>query len=104
MQDGAQALEFITRIGGRGNVPCPDLVLLDINLPKKDGQQVLSELRRHPDCSHVSVIVVTSSDAARDRTRMAELRIDRYFKKPSDFDAFLQLGALVREVVEGKAA
>ena len=104
VQDGAQALEFITRVGRRGDFPCPDLVLLDINLPKKDGQQVLSELRKHPECAHVSVIVVTSSDAARDRARMAELRIDRYFKKPSDFDAFLQLGAVVREVVEGKAA
>ncbi len=104
VQDGAKALNFITRMGQPGELPCPDLVLLDLNLPKVDGPQVLSAFRKHPECGLTPVIVVTSSDAQKDRARVAELGISRYFKKPSDFDAFLQLGAVVREVVGERSA
>jgi chemotaxis family two-component system response regulator Rcp1 len=63
-----------------------------------DGPQVLREFRKHPACAHTPVIVVSSSDAQRNRTQMAELGITRYFKKPLDLDAF------IREVVEAKGA
>ena len=99
VQDGAKALDFVSRMGEPGEAPCPDLVLLDLNLPKADGPQVLREIRKHPECAHTPVIVVSSSDAPKDRARMAEFGIARYFRKPSDFEAFLQLGALIREVV-----
>ena len=72
--------------------------LLDLNLPKVDGPQVLREFRKHPECSDTPVIVITSSDAREDRARMEELRVARYFRKPSDYGAFLRLGAVVREV------
>ncbi len=98
-RDGEQALKFVARMGKPGGAPCPDLILLDLNLPKADGPQVLSEFRQHPECAGTPVIVVTSSDAPKDRARVNQLGIDRYFLKPLDLDAFLQLGAVVREVV-----
>lgn len=101
VKDGAEALAWMAQMGTPGPVPCPDLVLLDLNLPKVDGAQVLSEFRQHPACARTPVIVVTSSDATRDRARLDSLAIARYFRKPVDLEAFLQLGAVVREVVEG---
>jgi len=100
VKDGAEALAFLARMGKAGEPPCPDLMLLDLNLPKADGSEILSEFRKHAECNHVPVIVLTSSDSPKDRTRVAQLGVARYFKKPSDFDAFLQFGAIVREVVE----
>jgi len=104
VRDGAEALTYVSHIGQPGGTLCPDLVLLDLNLPKVDGRQVLSEFRKHPGCSEAPVIVVTSSDAPRDQARMIELGIARYFKKPLDFEEFLKLGAVVREIVEKQSA
>jgi DNA-binding response OmpR family regulator len=95
---GAEALAFLARIGQPGGTPRPDVLLLDLNLPKIDGPAILREFRKHPQCATTPVIVVTSSDTVNDRARMAEIGVDRYFKKPSDLDAFPQLGAIVREV------
>ena len=94
VRDGAEALAYVSHIGEPGGSPLPDLVLLDLNLPKVDGRQILCEFRKHPGCSQAPVIVVTSSDAPRDRASMTELGIARYFRKPTDLDAFLQLGAV----------
>jgi len=99
VRDGAEALAWVALIGEPGGTPQPDLVLLDLNLPKSDGRQILSEFRKHPGCSQSPVIAVTSSDAPRDRAWMAALGVARYFRKPLEFDAFLQLGNVVREVV-----
>jgi chemotaxis family two-component system response regulator Rcp1 len=103
VRDGEEALAFIEGMGEPGSIPCPDIVLLDVNLPKVEGAEILSQFRKHPQCADTPVIVITSSDARGDRDRMAQLGIARYFKKPSDLDAFLKLGAVVREVVEGTA-
>jgi len=100
VQDGEQAVRFIEQMGKSGGAPCPDLLLLDLNLPKVEGQQVLTEFRRHPECANTPVIVVSSSDAPRDRARIGELGVSRYFRKPSELDDFMKLGAVVREVVE----
>ena len=102
VQDGEQAVRFIEQMGKPGAAPCPDLLLLDLNLPKVEGQQVLAAFRRHPQCAATPVIVVSSSDAPRDRARIGELGVSRYFRKPSELDDFMKLGAVVREVVEEK--
>lgn len=104
LKDGEEALRFVGNIGKSSESPCPDVLLLDLNLPKVDGSQVLRAFRLNPLCVDTPVIVVTSSDAPKDRARMAALGINRYFRKPSDFDAFMQLGAVVREVVKGNGA
>jgi CheY-like chemotaxis protein len=101
VRDGGQALAYVARMGQPDGMPCPDVVLMDLNLPKADGSEILSEFRKHPQCAHTPVIAVTSSDMPHDRTQMAELGVDRYFRKPSDLDAFLELGAIVRAVLAG---
>jgi CheY-like chemotaxis protein len=97
-KDGETALQFVSCMGTQGCPPCPDLLLLDLNLPKVDGTEVLAEFRRHPSCAKTPVIVVSSSGAARDRARVTALGIDCYFQKPSDLDEFLKLGEIVKGV------
>src|ERR1039457_151938 len=92
------------RMGLRGDEPCPGVLLLDMNLPKVDGPRVLSEFRKHPACVTTPVIVVTSSDTPKERERMMDLGVAHYFKKPSDLNAYLMLGSLVREIVERSRA
>lgn len=78
---------------------CPDLCLLDLNLPRGDGHEVLQAIRRNPICSDIPVVVITSSDSPKDRARVAELGADRYFRKPLDLDEFLTLGSVVEDVL-----
>lgn len=102
VHDGEQAIAFLARAGRRGKAPRPDLVLLDLNLPRVGGAEVLMELRHNPQCAATPVIVVTSSNAARDRARLTELGVSHYFQKPSDLEEFMQLGAVVRDVLGGR--
>jgi len=94
--DGVEAKRYIERLGR--DAPCPDLLLLDLNLPKADGYELIARFRENPLCTHTPVIVVTSSDARRDRERAATLGVARYFRKPSELTEFLQLGSVIREV------
>ena len=71
-----------------------------MNLPKADGPQVLSAFRKHPECTHTPVIVVSSSDAPRDQEQMKSLGVRHYFKKSSNFDEFMKLGAVIKQVLE----
>jgi len=100
VQDGGEAIDYVSRMGKPGGDPCPDLVLLDLNLPKADGAQVLTAFRKRPECAQTPVIVVTSSNAQRDRDFMAKLGIACYFRKPSDLDEYMQLGGIVRQFVD----
>jgi chemotaxis family two-component system response regulator Rcp1 len=99
VKDGGEALAFVARMGKDDATPCPDVFLLDLNLPKAEGHEILREFRKHPACVHTPVIAVTSSDMPKDRMQMAELGVDRYFRKPSDLEAFLKLGMVIREVI-----
>ncbi len=98
--DGLEAASYIERIDSEGGVPCPDLLLLDLNLPKQDGFELLNLFRAHPLCRAKPVIVITSSGAPRDRERVTALSA-RFFRKPADLDEFMKLGAMVREAVQG---
>jgi chemotaxis family two-component system response regulator Rcp1 len=99
IRDGEQALAYVERIGEPGGEPLPDLILLDLNLPKADGRQILSAVRMHPGSSAAPVIVISSSTTLREQARMAQLGVSSYFRKPLDFDEFMQLGAIVGAVV-----
>jgi|1185.fasta_scaffold533186_1 chemotaxis family two-component system response regulator Rcp1 len=81
------------------NRPGPDVLLLDLNLPRVDGPDMFRLLRDHPCCSNVPLIVITSSDSPRDRAWTEEFGVAHYFRKPSNYDAFMKLGELVRSVV-----
>lgn len=102
VRDGAEALAFVDHLG-QPDSPRPDLILMDINLPKVDGPQVLSEFRRRPECMNTPVIVVTSSDAQSDRARLAGLGVSYYFRKPSDYDSFLRLGDIILQIMRRPA-
>ena len=104
VRNGQEALDYVERMGKADDVPCPDLILLDLNLPKGDGSTVLSEFRHRPECAHVPVIVVTSSDSAKDRERMTKLGISYYFRKPTGYEEFMQLGSIVKQVMEQQRA
>lgn len=99
LEDGEQAADFIDTLDTDASTVCPDLVLLDLNLPKKNGNQVLERMRRSPRCAGVPVVVITSSDSPADRSRAARLGATRYFQKPSRLDEFMKLGHLVRDLL-----
>jgi two-component system response regulator len=98
VSDGAEAKRYIARMGESPDAPRPDLLLLDLNLPKADGCELIAMFHAHPLCTHTPVIVVTSSNARADRERAAALGAARYFRKPSELKEFLQLGAVIREL------
>jgi CheY-like chemotaxis protein len=98
--NGAEAMDFVTRMGQPGESPCPDILLLDLNLPRIDGHEVLREFRRHPACAATPVIILSSSDRPADRETVRALGVTRYFKKPTKFDDFMKLGAIVKEAIE----
>lgn len=87
--DGEEAMEFIRRQGDHGGAPRPDLVLLDLNLPKKDGREVLEELKSDPDLHRIPVIVLTTSSAEADVLRSYDLHANCYISKPIGYDAFI---------------
>jgi len=93
--DGVEALRFLRREGPYAGTPRPDVVLLDLNLPRKDGWEVLEEVRRDPALREIPVVVLTSSDAERDVAAAYALQASRYFTKPADLDQFV---AVVRWV------
>ena len=98
--DGQAAVAYIDRLGTSADTPYPDVVLLDLNLPKVGGRTILEEFRKDPECQHTPVVVVTSSEAEPDRVNAAALNVPRYFRMPSDFDAFMEIGALIRQVAQ----
>lgn len=100
VHDGERAIQFLDAADLDENAPCPALVILDINLPKKQGAQVLRHMRASRTCANTLVLVATSSDSAQDRAEMGQLGANRYFRKPSDCDAFLKLGEIVKFMLE----
>jgi chemotaxis family two-component system response regulator Rcp1 len=89
MQDGVEALRFLRREGPYADAPRPDMVLLDLNLPKKDGRQVLQEMKQDRSLRTIPVVVLTSSDAERDIIGAYELQANCYITKPVDLDQFI---------------
>ena len=98
VRDGEQAIGFIERAEADDSAPCPSLLLLDLNLPKRSGQQVLARVRQSKKCGNIPVIVVTSSQAATDREAVARLRADRFFRKPTNLEEFMEIGRVVKDV------
>ena len=89
--DGEEAMRFLRRQGVFDGVPRPDLVLLDLNLPRKDGREVLAELKEDPDLHLIPVIVLTTSAAEQDVLRSYDLNAACYITKPIDLDEFISV-------------
>jgi CheY-like chemotaxis protein len=100
--NGAEALDFVSRMGNPGEAPCPDILILDLNLPRIDGYEVLREFRGHAAGAATPVIIMSSSDTPGDREKASALGVTSYFRKPTTFSAFLQLGAIIKEAVTEK--
>ena len=100
VNDGEQAVRFFEQVDEDMAMACPALVILDINLPKKQGGEVLKQMRQSPRCGNVAVIAVSSSDSLRDREQMKSLGANSYFKKPSGYEEFMRLGEIVRILLE----
>jgi CheY-like chemotaxis protein len=96
--DGQEASEFLHRRGVFARAPRPDLILLDLSLPKTDGRELLTMIRSNPELSAIPVIVLTASDAHEDYLRAEELSVDAYLTKPVDPARFL---AVVRQLKRG---
>lgn len=91
LDNGAKALDYLSHVGGtvaERNAPLPDLVLLDLNLPKISGHEVLSEARKNSDLRTLPIVVVTSSDATRDIMTSYELGANSYVTKPGELASF----------------
>lgn len=91
VEDGVVAMEFLNRQGAYGDAPRPDLILLDLNLPKKDGREVLAEIKQDPDLLRIPVVVLTTSRAEEDILRSYDLHANCYVTKPVDLDQFITI-------------
>lgn len=88
--DGAAALDYLRHEAPYVEAPRPDLILLDLNLPRRDGREVLEEIKADPDLRHIPVIVLTTSQAEEDVLRSYQLHANAYVTKPVDFEGFIE--------------
>ncbi|HEY2952920.1 MAG TPA: response regulator [Verrucomicrobiae bacterium] len=90
-KDGEEALEFLHRRGRHVAAPRPDLILLDLNLPRKDGREVLAEIKAHDSIKRIPVVVLTTSEAEEDVLKAYNLNANCYVTKPVDLDQFIKV-------------
>jgi len=90
-RNGEEALRFLRREGGHADAPRPDIVLLDLNLPRVDGREVLAQVKADDDLRRIPIVVLTTSEAEEDILRSYDLHANAYVTKPVDFDRFLQV-------------
>jgi CheY-like chemotaxis protein len=95
VSDGEQAIEYLLRRGEYAGARRPDLVLLDLNLPRKDGREVLREIKDDPELRAIPVVVLTTSKAEEDILHSYDLHANAYVTKPVDFDRFI---SIVRQI------
>ena len=90
-EDGEEALAYLRQEGRYAGAPRPDLVLLDLNLPKKSGREVLAEIKEDPDLRRIPVVILTVSQAEQDIVKSYSLHANCYITKPVDLDQFLEV-------------
>jgi len=101
VEDGAEAVAVFERAETDSAAFCPEIVLLDLNLPKRNGLEVLQRIRQSDRCKATPVVILTSSDSSKDREETARLGADRYFRKPNTYEQFLKVGTVLNEVLAG---
>jgi two-component system, chemotaxis family, response regulator Rcp1 len=97
VDDGAKAVDFLYKRGAYADVPRPDIILLDLNLPKKDGRQVLEEVKADPQIAEIPVVILTTSQAEEDIIRSYQLHANCYITKPVDFKQFMHVVKSIEE-------
>ena len=91
VKDGVQAMAFLRREGEYADAPRPDLILLDLNLPKKDGREVLAEIKADPSLMRIPVVILTTSQAEEDILKSYSLHANCFVTKPVDLDQFMKV-------------
>lgn len=97
VSDGEAAMSFLRREGEFADAPRPDLILMDLNLPRKSGHEVLAEIKADPELRRIPVVILTTSDAEEDILRSYDLHANAFVTKPVDFERFL---SVVRQIDE----
>ena len=97
VNDGEAAVAYVRRQGVYADRPRPDLILLDLNLPRKDGREVLQDLKSDPDLHRIPVVVLTSSEAEQDILRTYDLYANAYVTKPVDLEQFLHVVSSIQD-------
>jgi chemotaxis family two-component system response regulator Rcp1 len=100
VEDGEKACDFLEQVDNNPECVKPDVLLLDLNLPKRSGKEVLECLRRSRTCQDIPVLIITSSDASKERDELTKLGVARYFRKPASYDEFMKLGAVLKGVLD----
>jgi CheY-like chemotaxis protein len=95
--NGETAMEFLRHEGDYSGAPTPDLIMLDLNLPKKDGREVLMEIKEDPDLKHIPVVVITTSGAEEDIIKSYRLHANCYITKPVNFEQFIKVVHSIEE-------
>ena len=96
-RDGAEAMSFLRREGPHAGAPRPDLVLLDLNLPKRNGREVLADIKGDPSLQHIPVVILTTSQAEQDIFESYRLRANAYVTKPVDLEQFLKVVSAIEQ-------
>jgi CheY-like chemotaxis protein len=97
--DGAAAIDMMQAVDASASGTCPDLVVLDLNLPKVNGEEVLRRIRQSPRCSNARVLIASSSNAPSDRDRVMRLGANDYFRKPSTLQQYMEIGPKIRSML-----
>ena len=95
--DGVEGVAFLRRTGSYANAPRPDLILLDLNLPRKDGREVLSEIKSDDSLKRIPVVILTTSQAEEDIHRAYHLSANCYISKPVDLDQFMKVVKMIED-------
>lgn len=96
-KDGVEAIAFLRKEGEFANAPRPDLILLDLNMPRKNGSEVLMEVKADPDLKTIPVVILTTSDAEQDVLKAYQLSANCYITKPVEFDRFVKVVQTIDE-------
>ncbi len=101
--DGEEVLKFIARIEKDAGAGCPDVFVIDLNLPKRSGLEILSRLRQSARCGGIPAIVISSSDAPADHDMAGSLGVYAYFRKPSQLEEFFKIGGHIRAALDSRS-
>lgn len=96
-EDGVEAMAFLRREGNYADAPRPDVILLDLNLPRKDGREVLAEIKADESLRRIPIVVMTTSSAEQDILRTYDLHANCYITKPVDLDQFIEVVRSIQE-------
>jgi two-component system, chemotaxis family, response regulator Rcp1 len=95
VKDGVEAIEFLNRAGQFKTAPKPNLIILDLNMPRKNGREVLVDIKNNPKWAHIPILVFSNSESPRDICHCYSLNVNAYMNKPSDFSEFIDFARMI---------